>query len=201
MPARSATHSPVAANRNTTDSWKALTYSASAPKIAELEGVDVHGSVASDHRTCCTWRCARRDARLVERAPARRARAARRGRANVPTCSIAGGMSRASTSSAWTTSVIWRSTPVAARKLDPVRRAANTNAVGIATRTRLRASEGDEQAVPAVVARVPDGEAVAGRPAGQQHGAGEAGEAARRNEHGGRAAAAAARRSAARPGG
>ena len=36
MPARSATHSPVAANRNTTDSWKALTYSASAPEdIAE----------------------------------------------------------------------------------------------------------------------------------------------------------------------
>ena len=64
----------------------------------------------------------------------------RRAVRNVPACSIAGGMSSASTRSAWTSSVIRRSTPVAARKLDPVRRAAKTNAVGIATRTRLRAT-------------------------------------------------------------
>ena len=42
VPARSATHSPLAANRNTTDSWKALMYSASAEKIVAERLEDVH---------------------------------------------------------------------------------------------------------------------------------------------------------------
>ena len=45
--------------------------------------------------------------------------------------------------------------------------------------------EGDEQPVPAVVPGVADRQPVAGCPAGQQHGAGDAGEAPRSHEHGG----------------
>ena len=45
--------------------------------------------------------------------------------------------------------------------------------------------EGDEQTIPAIVPRVADRQPVAGGPAGQQHGAGDAGETSRSHEHGG----------------
>jgi hypothetical protein len=53
---------------------------------------------------------------------------------------IAGGASNASTRSDRTTSTIDRSTPVAARKPEPVRSAPNTKATGMHASGRLRAT-------------------------------------------------------------
>ena len=143
VPARSATHSPVAAKRKTTDSWKALTYSASAPKIVPKAS----NSPLTTHQAPT----ARATDGAATSAPARR-------------CASPSVLGERARDGAWpadagTSHVLdrrrheqgeheqrlddvghRRSTPVAARKLDPVRRAANTKAVGIAISTRLRAT-------------------------------------------------------------
>ena len=89
------------------------------------------------------------------------------------------GSSSASTSSPWTTSVIRRSTPVEARKPDPVRSAAKTNATTIAADTRWRATSATSSPVHPIVGREPGHEGVVAEvPAGEHHAAGETGEAA-----------------------
>ena len=102
---------------------------------------------------------------------------------------------------ACTTSAIRRSTPVAARKPLPVRSAAKTNAIGMATSSAVAGEQGDEEALPAEVA----GEAVVSRsPADspvEQHAAGQPGERAASHERGAADRRPRRRRSAARSAG